>query len=286
MKITRFYSDELGANLANVQWSWGAVHPMMNRVFLRVWQDEIESTEEGEQVLLLRKPPRRQSSGYPERIRHLDAIRKGAQGFGIVCVPKKPLDADKRTIVDFNREQLLVFGHLIENDDAVMGQIMGRVPVADLATLQTAQSTLIPDVKAILSRKSDSTVKEALVDARVGQGWFRAQVLLHWDGRCAVTGCAVQDAIRASHIKPWRLSTDEERLNPLNGLPLLATFDALFDAGLITFAENGEMLVSDELPASERSRLGVDACRLSRQPSAITASYLAFHRAEIFRLPS
>ena len=41
MKIHSFYTDVLGANLKNVRWSWGAVDPITNRIFLRVWADRI-----------------------------------------------------------------------------------------------------------------------------------------------------------------------------------------------------------------------------------------------------
>jgi hypothetical protein len=56
-----------------------------------------------------------------------------------------------------------------------------------------------------------------------------------WEKRCTVTCCATLETIRASHIKPWWMATNEERLDPGNGLPLVATVDTLFDAGLITF---------------------------------------------------
>lgn len=69
---------------------------------------------------------------------------------------------------------------------------------------------------------------------------------------CAVSGSTVLDAIRASHNKPWRNANDNERLDPFNGLPLIASFDALFDVGLIAFDENGCLLVSSRLPESER----------------------------------
>jgi hypothetical protein len=51
------------------------------------------------------------------------------------------------------------------------------------------------------------------------------------------------------------MATNEERLDPGNGLPLVATLDALFEAGLITFASDGAMLVSERLPGEELERL-------------------------------
>jgi hypothetical protein len=93
----------------------------------------------------------------------------------------------------------------------------------------------------------DRTTKKALVDARRGQGKFRTQVLKCWGDRCSVTSSAIWPAIRASHIKPWRESNNTERLDPYNGLPLIANFDALFDAGLISFDADGKLLTAPEL---------------------------------------
>lgn len=113
----------------------------------------------------------------------------------------------------------------------------------------TSFETVIDDVRAIDARTDiGPTIKKALVNARVGQGKFRADVLKLWNGRCAVSGCYTADVLRASHIKPWRDSTNEERLDPRNGLALAATWDALFDAGLITFDEAGSALISPRCP--------------------------------------
>jgi hypothetical protein len=37
--VSRFFEERLGAKLNNPQWSWGAIDPVFNRVFLRVWVD-------------------------------------------------------------------------------------------------------------------------------------------------------------------------------------------------------------------------------------------------------
>jgi hypothetical protein len=146
-----------------------------------------------------------------------------------------------------------------------------------------AQSALIEDLELIERRKIDSTTKDALVIARVGQGRFRTQVLQLWENCCSVTRSVTHDAIRASHIKPWRESTDEERLDPKNGLPLIASLDALFDAGLISFETSGEMIVSSKLNAAERQIFGIGDESLAKKPPAKTADYLAYHRKEVFR---
>ena len=283
MKISAFYQNILGANLTNSRWSWGAVDPVAHRVYLRVWEDEIENVEDGQRVLVLIGAPQT-SPGRPERERHLEAIRNGAEGFGVVCVASFQSDSDSRQIKAFDDRELLAFDGLTEDNGSTYATFRSRIPVAALATRQTAHSTLSRDIRAVLSRKQiDATSKEALIDARIGQGMFRTAVLKIWGGRCAVTGCRTLAAVRASHIKPWRDSTDEERPDPRNGMPLVATLDALFDAGLISFSDIGDLLVAPEIAAEERTRLDLNRQRLLCVVPAEMGDYLAHHRNKVFR---
>jgi len=90
----------------------------------------------------------------------------------------------------------------------------------------------------------------------------------------------IQPAIRASHIKPWRESSNAERLDPNNGLPLIASLDALFDAGLISFDSCGKLIVSLKVSTTERGIFGVAQTSLRKKPTAKMADYLAHHRAK------
>jgi HNH endonuclease len=123
-----------------------------------------------------------------------------------------------------------------------------------------------------------ATEKGALIDARRGQGKFRAEVRERWQQACAVTGCRQNEVLRASHIKAWRASTDKERLNPANGLFLCANLDALFDRGLISFEDNGEMIVSPIVTSTERTRLGIPA-KIRLPLSDEERMFLNFHRS-------
>ena len=282
MKITRFYTEVLGANLKNQQWSWGAVDTMTNRVFLRVWEDQIQPIGGGEGVEVLKDVPTRKSNGYGERKTHLTQIQSGAEGFGVVCKAVNK-SAERRIIASYNNDTLLRLGPFVHANARTYSMIEGDVAVAELSHKQTSQSTLPDDLRSILKQNVEQTTKEALVNARVGQGKFRQQVLQLWHSKCCVTGSSTKDAIRASHIKPWSVSTNEERLDPHNGLPLTANLDALFDAGLISFEDSGALLVSSKLSDEERSIFGVSDCELTKTPSAETATYLAYHRQTRFQ---
>jgi HNH endonuclease len=125
-----------------------------------------------------------------------------------------------------------------------------------------------------------SSERKALIRARLGQGRFRADLLEYWGG-CAVVGCTVEAALRASHIKPWRESSDRERLDPANGLLLIANLDALFNDGLITFDDDGRMLLSNQLTRKDRSLLRLKG-KLKKRPSPRQRKYLRLHRNREF----
>ncbi len=133
------------------------------------------------------------------------------------------------------------------------------------------------------SSPRNGTIREQVVEARLGQGKYRDDVLAMWGNACAVTGCSVTRVVVASHAKPWADSTDDERLDPNNGLPLVATLDKLFDAGLIGFDPvTGVMRVSSTVGAHDRMLLGVPA-PLRRKPNAKQSTFLRYHLDYVFQ---
>lgn len=153
----------------------------------------------------------------------------------------------------------------------ICDRIENTAPVEDL--LANALALTVPD----------QTTKETLVKARVGQGRWRRDLLKHWCGKCAVTGLAVESLLRASHIKPWRDADNRERLDLFNGFMLAPAYDAAFDAGLVSFRDDGGIMVSPKLPANQLLVAGIsDAARLSVLVDA-HRGYLAHHRENVFR---
>ncbi|MGE3509821.1 MAG: HNH endonuclease [Vicinamibacterales bacterium] len=284
MSITAFYRNTLGANVRNERWSWGALDPVEDRLFLRIWEDQIREIDGRRHALLMGHDwGHTKSPGYNERLRHIAAMRVGTVAYGVVCTAVETDPDGPRAIAAYDAETLARLGEVVERDNNTYAPLLDNLPATGLGRPPSDFSTLAPDLRAVLKRDTDDTTKEALVDARVGQGRFRMQVLAAWDYRCAVTGVSTLEAIRASHIRPWRDSSDEQRLDPHNGLPLLASLDALFDAGLVSFEQRGELLISSALPEAERELLGLNHSGLTNAPSSGTAKYLAYHRGKIFR---
>ncbi len=120
------------------------------------------------------------------------------------------------------------------------------------------------------------------VTQRIGQDVFRAALMRLWGGRCPLTGIGDPALLRASHMKPWAdCASDEERLDPYNGLLLSALWDAAFDQGLVTFSDAGEAMFSPQLSPEARGRLAPDARPLPLRPAH--RPWLAWHREHVFR---
>jgi putative restriction endonuclease len=144
---------------------------------------------------------------------------------------------------------------------------------------QSAQDDLIMHTTEIQSLPE--TERQSVIKARIGQGVFRQQLIEMWEG-CAVTDVRLPNVLRASHIKPWRFSSNSERLNPYNGLLLLPQYDQLFDKGLISFDESGDLLRSPALELIEPSKLGISPKDKLRALSDQHCAFLCYHREEVF----
>jgi len=130
-------------------------------------------------------------------------------------------------------------------------------------------------------QKLEPTYKEQLVKARRGQGRFRAGVA-RVECRCRLTGVDDQRFLVASHIKPWSECTNQEKLDPENGLFLAPHADKLFDRGWISFQNDGELLVADEHAQLVANAWGLLVSYSQRPFSEKQSVYLAFHREFVF----
>ena len=123
----------------------------------------------------------------------------------------------------------------------------------------------------------DKTTRQAVIQSRIGQGRFRSGLIEYWQGG-AVTGCQIASLLRASHIKPWRLSNNNERLDPFNGLLLVPNLDVAFDLGYISFENNGQIIISGRLGEESLLQLGIDFGMKLRKIEDGHINYLQYHR--------
>ena len=99
--------------------------------------------------------------------------------------------------------------------------------------------------------------KETLIKQRIGQGFFRDLLIQKYGCKCALCNISTVTMLRASHIKAWKASSQNQKLDENNGLLLCAHHDALFDKFLISFNDDGSPIISKTLSEEERVSLGL-----------------------------
>jgi hypothetical protein len=143
------------------------------------------------------------------------------------------------------------------------------------------QFTLLPlnqDPHKILELNLPTvTERSGLVTSRVGQGAYRKRIIHRWEYKCAVTNFNKLDILIASHIVPWSKATDHERLDVNNGLLLSPTYDALFDKHLVTFDNNGKIILSDKIEFSAYQKIGITGKEQIDDLSMYKVQYLERH---------
>lgn len=171
--------------------------------------------------------------------------------------------------------------------EAALARWLRRAAALAQALPNQALLTFETQVQAALAAldlpAAKNTEVQRLVRQRVGHQAFRQGMLDYWGSCCAVSGVGLPQALRASHAKAWAIcDTDAERLDVYNGFLLNANLDALFDSYLISFADDGELIVGATLPAIERERLGLTAGLRLRWLDKQHLPYLQFHRSRFF----
>ena len=189
-------------------------------------------------------------------------------------------------LAEIPREMALILGQLIRPEllRIVRGTRTAEEPEIVETELQGINEWEEAETKRILQTKTlAETTRKALIKARVGQGLFRRN-LTQFEDHCRITGVRYQSHLFASHIKPWRESSNEERLNGENGLLLTPSIDHLFDRGFISFEDNGELLISDVAHKESVQRMGVNTQHIVKvgQFSEGQKFFLAHHRRSVF----
>jgi hypothetical protein len=146
-----------------------------------------------------------------------------------------------------------------------------------LESLDGEEEKLFLDM--VSSPDVEVTEKKRVINGRMNQASFRDSVMELWNGKCCVTGS--EELLVASHIKPWRESTDRERMDPYNGLLLSPVYDKAFDRGLITFDDSGVICISDDF-REDAHHLEVSENDTIEGISSRHVNYLRYHWENIF----
>lgn len=182
-------------------------------------------------------------------------------------------NAGIRAIADF-------FSAYIEHIDLIDAHSFAWILSADKAVIEYVFGVSETD------KESDNQKKEGkgLATTRPKQSEFRKNLLSYWDQKCAVTSCGLTEILIASHAKPWsHCITHLESVSKYNGFLLTPNLDRLFDQGLISFDDNGTIMISSAVREIEFDRLGIRRDMKLRRIEKGHYGFLAYHRRFIFK---
>jgi hypothetical protein len=183
-----------------------------------------------------------------------------------------------------NANQAYLFGVPDE-----MAKALAVVIGSEFSVITSSPVNLNPDelefdsVEASLRMRMEisETEKLQLVKSRRGQGLFKANVRLV-ESACRVTGVNQISMLRASHVKPWSVSDDHEKIDGFNGLLLAPHVDHLFDKGYITFESKGEMVISPNLAVEILKKWSIPEILNVGSFSSEQSEYLNYHQENVF----
>ncbi len=156
---------------------------------------------------------------------------------------------------------------------------------AELASVESMRLAEEPADYAIISEAGMNSIdREVTTKSRgIAQRLFRGNLLRLWQGSCAVTSVQEPRVLRSSHIKPWTKSNVQEKVDHFNGLLLVPNLDTLFNEGLISFKDDGRMLVSDDWQTDDKRRMHITPDLHLRKLHPESRPYLEFHRDVLFK---
>lgn len=138
----------------------------------------------------------------------------------------------------------------------------------------------------IISRPTlkESTLQSEIRRARQGQGVYRDKLLAECPF-CPITMINDERLLIASHIKPWAVATNKERVDHKNGFILSPLYDKLFDRGFMTFTEDRKIILSNWISPANKKRLGiVEGQFVQMLPlDDERQAYMEFHRSSVFK---
>lgn len=210
----------------------------------------------------------------PKLYSPLQANGQGLQGVYLTTLTEQfasalvgLLDAKDRNIVKAARAQDA------SPDESGWSTAVGLVEWEQHQIEEISRDTTIPE-----------TTRTSVILARRGQGEFKKNVLKIERKGCRITQVDRIEHLRASHCKPWRDSSNAERLDGQNGLLLTPSIDHLFDRGFISFENNGDLLISPVAHFQSLQRMGINTTGKVNVGafSEGQRTYLDYHRESVF----
>lgn len=135
----------------------------------------------------------------------------------------------------------------------------------------------------VVTKDEDKLIQ--ISQARKGQGKYRERLLEEcWF--CPFTHIIEPELLIASHIKPWRDSNDDEKIDPKNGFAFTPMYDKLFDRGFITFTDDRRVRLSNWISQRTYKIIGLEDNQFIQDLPIDDKRkfYLEYHRNHVFNV--
>jgi hypothetical protein len=212
-------------------------------------------------------------------VRITSRIKSAVQPF-VYCGRLEYLEHDPNT-----RNPVHVIFNSIDYNEHDQGSALLNVyswKPEDIGKTSSHDFQFIPkgESKLRVHKKPNYTERKGLVTSRVGQGYYRQEILKKWEGKCSLTNCQISEILISSHIKSWRDSNDAERLDPDNGILFSPSVDSLFDKHLISFEDDGSMVLSSKINETDLNALGLNSSMKIKVTQGMK-KFLSYHRSKL-----
>ena len=196
-------------------------------------------------------------------------------------------------------ETLPDFLHLLSAERYPGDMLVGQddLPASTRLLLADAEETL-KALQQAFSLDDQQTEKVVERKIRLAQHRFAIEVIRNCGGACVFCGFAPHTLeeqshlLRASHIKPWAVSTNRERVDVKNGLAACPMHDVAFDRGYLMV--NGgyrihrstrlaQSIVRDPKVTTYFGETLNPVLLLPLHAQRLGHPYLAYHREKIFQ---
>jgi hypothetical protein len=156
-------------------------------------------------------------------------------------------------------------------------------------TSQASPEISEPSLPIIISKTLDllpegPSEKLIIQKIRTQQGAFRRALLERYNSTCCFCGLQDHKLLIASHIKPFADCDEDERQDVNNGLLLSVHIDALFDKGLISFFNDGTLILSPVLGRKVQSLFNIKAgMKLTSPLNDAQKAFMQHHRSKLLK---
>jgi len=118
---------------------------------------------------------------------------------------------------------------------------------------------------------------------QIGRNIHTKNLFVFWEGKCALTPVTCKPLLVGTFSKPWDDCTStRDRMDVHNGFLLEVRYARLFEQGLITFENDGTMILSSKLSQGDITSLYIDRNLKLRKIEKPHQKYLLWHRTKVF----